>query len=123
MVGRKAARSGVRADVGQPDGTLGDDDLAEQPPASGKSADVRHRLRVDAMVNESLDPARRVVHAEGCVPGTRDGSGVSDHATEDLIEIVLAGQLERSLQQPAEATIDRLGHTFTPAELVHDILS
>lgn len=62
-------------------------------------------LGVDAVVHEPLDTAGGVVNAESGVPGACHDRGATHQVIEDVIDVVLGGNLERTQQQGVESTV------------------
>lgn len=99
MARREPAGSRIGGEVFEPDRSVGNDDLAEEPAALGKRPDRPHRVAIEAVVCESFDAPIAVVHTEGGVPCVGDLRRVRDHAFENVIEVVVGGQVESSAQK------------------------
>lgn len=110
MVGREATRTRIRPDVAEADRAVGNGHLAKQAATLGVRADARDRVVIEAVVHEPLDAAGGIVDAEHRVPGVGDLGRAAHHPVEDLVEVVLGRERQRTLQQGINATVSALGH-------------
>jgi hypothetical protein len=108
VLGRKAERVRMGADIVQAQRSRMFDQLSEHPPSLRRIADPLPGLRVDPDRQEPLEPTSRCVeHAKRRVPGARQLPRGFDHASEHDIEVEVRENPLRDFQHPAHSGGER----------------